>query len=167
MAHIVCVCTHDKAYVCTASNGGSLDIISVGGEWEKKHFQFPQPITALSEIQGYLVSGGYDNNVSVWNVDDCYLMYSLTGHLLNITCFCGLCDVLISGSSDGTLRTWRLDQIRLAVSKLPKGESKEQKPSATGIHWSCPQERRQSLATRVLNPHAALRPTHGRCHGTC
>ena len=58
---------------------------------------------------------GVHNNLSIWQLDkyaECSSVTPLAGHTNNVqtVCFSKKCNVLLSGSSDNTIRIWELDK---------------------------------------------------------
>eukprot|EP00123_Amoebidium_parasiticum_P009176 comp19305_c0_seq1/m.22166 comp19305_c0_seq1/g.22166 ORF comp19305_c0_seq1/g.22166 comp19305_c0_seq1/m.22166 type:complete len:898 (-) comp19305_c0_seq1:632-3325(-) len=63
----------------------------------------------------YLISGGDDGNVKVWDYQNKVCVQTLAGHTQNVSvaCFHPDLPIIISGSEDGTVRIWHAQTYRM------------------------------------------------------
>ncbi|XP_027154681.1 protein JINGUBANG-like [Coffea eugenioides] len=114
----IVVCANGLIY--TASSDGTIKIWQRNDDGGKKHklvttldkHKAGINALAINEDGSVLFSGGFDENILVWKKDyiaddHMVLSHSLKGHTGAILCLTIVDDLLISGSSDRTVRIWK------------------------------------------------------------
>ncbi len=79
----------------------------------------------IDEIGGWVLSGGRDEDVKVWERGTGKLYHSFSGHYDEITGLVLLDQTVVTVSLDGTIRRWSLKPVDLQVAKRGAEERKE------------------------------------------
>ena len=88
---------------------------------------------AIDEIGGWVLSGGRDEDVKVWERGTGKLHHNFSGHYDEITGMVVLQgQVLVSISLDGTIRQWSLKSADLQAAKIKAAEMEERRERGDG-----------------------------------
>lgn len=99
--------------------------IQTGGGWARG--------VAIDEIGGWVLSGGRDEDVKVWERGTGKFHHGFFGHYDEITGLVVLPgEVLVSVSLDGTVRQWSLKAADLQVAKAKAAEMEERRAKGDG-----------------------------------
>jgi WD40 repeat protein len=113
-------------YVITCGDDRSIKTLDLESDQLRTLPLVSGKVFALSLVGDHLLAtGGSDNKITIWNLDEGRVEQTLTGHTGSIAVLS--CDdgVLASGSFDTTVRIWRLDEhgrVRRTTNSRPVRE---------------------------------------------
>ena len=99
-----------------SEKNGSIRIRSIEGTWIHKLNEngVPASSIAVSPNGNVIISGHYNGDIKLWDINSGDLLYTLKGHTLEITTLSispgG--NLLASGASDGVARVWNIDFVQ-------------------------------------------------------
>jgi F-box and WD-40 domain protein MET30 len=76
------------------------------GHYKIKEFKDTNSVLCLQFDEQYLITGTYDGNVKVWDVETCQLVRVMQGHVRAVSALKFDSSKLITGSWDRTVRIW-------------------------------------------------------------
>ena len=102
-----CIAASSKAFYSGAPDG--IKVWALDGRCLHS-FQSSTSCLASTSDGKYIVSGGMDKQVKIWDVKANCLLQSLQGHNGNITCVLVVGVMAFTGSADGMIKIWRIPQ---------------------------------------------------------
>ena len=108
----------------TASADGTAKCLSRSNDWKVdttlQHGDYVRAI-AMDDTAGFIITGGRDEDVKLWDKASGKLMFTYTGHYDEITGLALLREnLVVSVSIDGTLRKWSLKAEDIKRAKQEK-----------------------------------------------
>ena len=100
-----CIAASSKAVISGASDG--IKVWSLDGRCLTT-FRSPASCIALTSDEQYLISGGIDKLVKIWDIERACLLHSLRGHGGSITTVSVAENLAFTGSADGSVKVWRV-----------------------------------------------------------
>jgi len=119
--------TPDNQFIVTLSRQGTLDLWSNLTGKRLRVFSDPKHHAIsfiLHHSRPLLITGGADNAIQIWDINQGTVLKTLRGHMAPVTSLALSLqgDILVSGSKDGTLIVWDLEQMILKA-KLPNAHA--------------------------------------------
>lgn len=102
-----CIAASSKAFYSGASDG--IKVWNLDGHCLHK-FHSPTSCLAPSSDGRYVISGGTDTLVKIWDVESVRLLHSIRGHDGGVLSVSVVDNMAFTSSADGTVRVWGLPQ---------------------------------------------------------
>jgi len=101
-----------KLATSATGNDDNLSIWDVNnGEVQlvRKYKANTESVNVVRLAGHFLLSGGVDRTIKVWDIRTSDLVKTFTGHTNEVTCLEFLDNVILSGSTDGTIKEWSME----------------------------------------------------------